>query len=323
MMNAAAFNDAAPEAIRQAASILSTGGLVAFPTETVYGLGADATNDHAVAAIFEAKARPRFNPLIVHVTDKNAGAAIAEWSELADRLATTFWPGPLTMILRRKAGCGISRLVSTGSETVALRAPAHPVAIALLESAGLPVAAPSANPAGKISPTTADHVRNGLDGRVDMILDGGACPVGVESTVIDLTGEPPTLLRPGGLARSEIEAALGERLNAGCPPSAEGHGVRSPGQLESHYAPRHPLRLNAHHVATDEALLAFGPIPLHGAKVTQNLSPTGNLTEAAANLFAMMHDLDDQDIAGIAVMPIPSTGLGEAMCDRLKRAATS
>lgn len=309
----------AAAALRRAASALRSGGLVAFPTETVYGLGADATNDHAVAAIFEAKARPHFNPLIVHITGPDAGAAIAEWSDLADRLTTRFWPGPLTLILRRRPECGISKLVSAGGETIALRAPAHPLAAALLAETNLPIAGPSANRSGRISPTTADHVRQDLGDQVDMILDGGTCPVGVESTVLDIAGDRPALLRPGGIARSDIETVIGSPLAN--PPPVAGGDLRSPGQLESHYAPRHRLRLNARDVAVDEALLAFGPAPLAGARITANLSPSGDLTEAAANLFSMLHDLDREEIAGIATMPIPSTGLGEAICDRLRRAA--
>ena len=200
------------QAVRRAAAALRSGRLVAFPTETVYGLGADATDDRAVASIFEAKARPRFNPLIVHVADSTAGAAIAEWSGLADRLAARFWPGPLTLILRRRSRSGISELVSAGGGTIALRAPAHALARALLQAAERPIAAPSANRSGRISPTTADHVRQSLGDRVDMILDGGACPVGVESTVLDLTGARPALLRPGGLARADIETVIGGRL---------------------------------------------------------------------------------------------------------------
>ena len=301
--------------------MLRDGGLVAFPTETVYGLGADATNDRAVASIFEAKARPTFNPLIVHVTDRAAAAAIVPWSDLAERLATRFWPGPLTLILRRKSDCRISRLVSAGGETIALRVPLHPLANGLLEAAGLPIAAPSANPAGKISPTTAEHVKSGLGDRVDMILDGGACPVGVESTVLDITGDHPRLLRPGGLPRAEIEAVIGQELVDTTATIDSQPSLRSPGQLESHYAPDRPVRLNAEDVDSDEALLAFGPAPLKGAKLTANLSERGDLTEAAANLFAMMHALDAPTVSGIAVMPIPKIGLGEAICDRLKRSS--
>lgn len=321
MIDFAIADEAAVSAVREAAEVLRSGGLVAFPTETVYGLGAAATNDHAVALIFEAKGRPRFNPLIVHVTDPSAAAAIAEWPDLADRLAARFWPGPLTLILRRRNESGISKLASAGGETIALRAPAHPLARALLLEADLPIAAPSANQAGRISPTTADHVRQGLGDRVDVILDGGACPVGVESTVLDVTGERPALLRPGGLARHDIEAAIGETLVSNEAGGDTKGKPRSPGQLASHYAPRHRLRLNARDVAADEALLAFGSAPLKGASVIANLSETGNLTEAAANLFSMLHHLDRQDVAGIAAMPVPSIGLGEAICDRLKRAA--
>jgi len=309
-------------AVSKAATVLHQGGLVAFPTETVYGLGADATCDRAVAAIFEAKARPRFNPLIVHVAGANAARTLAAWSDLADRLATRFWPGPLTMILRRREACGLSRLVSAGGETVAIRVPSHPLAQRLLRVTGLPIAAPSANRAGKISPTTADHVRQSLGAGVATVLDGGACPVGVESTVLDVTGDQPLILRPGGLARADIEAVIGKIGNvADQHIAADGSPLRSPGQLQSHYAPHHRLRLNAETVAADEALLAFGPMPLAGAAFTMNLSERGDLGEAAANLFAMLHFLDRQDVAGIAAMTIPSIGLGEAICDRLRRAA--
>ena len=312
---------AAAKAVKRAAQVLQDGGLVAFPTETVYGLGADATNDRAVARIFEAKARPRFNPLIVHVTDRDAAARLVAWSDLAERLANRFWPGPLTLILRQLQNGCISKLVSAGGQTVALRVPSHPLASALLKAAGLPIAAPSANPAGKISPTMAAHVKSGLGDRVDMILDGGACSVGVESTVLDISGDRPHLLRPGGLMRAEIEAVIGYELTRA--PSTN-HGdelLRSPGQLESHYAPNRPVRLNATDVGNDEALLAFGPTPLEGARMTANLSERGDLTEAAANLFAMMHDLDRPEVSGIAIMPIPNVGLGEAILDRLKRAS--
>ena len=224
-------------------------------------------------------------------------------------------------MLRRRSESGISKLASAGGDTIALRAPAHPVARALLEATGLAVAAPSANRAGSISPTTADHVRQSLGNRVDLILDGGACPVGVESTVLDLTGDRPALLRPGGLARSEIEATIGGSLADGVTGAGENVGLRSPGLLKSHYAPRHPLRLHADNVAADEGLLAFGPTPLEGARITLNLSESGDLTEAAANLFSMMHHLDRQEITGIAAMPVPRRGLGEAICDRLERAS--
>ncbi len=305
-----------------AAAKIRHGKLVAFPTETVYGLGADATNDLAVAAIFDAKGRPRFNPLIVHVADQRDAASLSTWPPLAATLAAHFWPGPITMIVNRRDNNGLSLLVSAGSDTVALRMPDHPLALALLRLAGRPVAAPSANPAGRISPTMADHVAVGLGDRVDLILDGGTCPIGVESTVVDLTGSKPRLLRPGGLTRETIETAIGHALLDPQQETAKDESpLLSPGQLSSHYAPRHRVRLNAEMVAPDEGLLAFGPNPIAGATCTFNLSPKGDLREAAAHLFAMLHDLDRRDIAGIAVMPIPSAGLGEAIVDRLKRAA--
>jgi L-threonylcarbamoyladenylate synthase len=305
--------------IGQAAEALRRGALVAFPTETVYGLGALAGDDRAVARLFAAKGRPRFNPLIVHVTDRAAAAPLARWNKLADRLAARFWPGPLTLILERADDAPLSPLVSAGGPTVGLRAPAHPVAQALLRATALPVAAPSANPAGRTSPTTADHVAAGLGERIDLIVDGGPCPVGVESTVLDVTTDPPRLLRPGGVTREALEAVIG-RLAA---PASDEEALqpRSPGRLPSHYAPRLPLRLDATSVAGDEALLAFGPAPLRGAAVTVNLSPKGDLEEAAANLFAMLHALDRPGLRAIAVMPIPGRGLGEAIRDRLARAA--
>jgi L-threonylcarbamoyladenylate synthase len=305
--------------IEQAAMALRAGRLVAFPTETVYGLGAVATNDRAVAAIFAAKGRPRFNPLIVHVTDVAAARALVRWSHAADRLAARFWPGALTMVLPRAEGCPLSLLVSAGGDTVGLRAPAHPVAQALLAATVLPVAAPSANRAGQVSPTTADHVEAGLGDRIDLIVDGGACPIGVESTVLDLTCAPPRLLRPGGVTREQLEAAIGALAR---PDAAAGTApLRSPGQLASHYAPARPLRLDVAAVAADEALLAFGPQPLQGAATTLNLSERGDLEEAAANLFAMLRALDRPEHRAIAVMPIPAVGLGEAIRDRLIRAA--
>ena len=304
--------------IERAAEALRAGRLVAFPTETVYGLGALATDDAAVAAIFAAKRRPRFNPLIAHITGAAAAEPLALWSEAAARLAARFWPGPLTLVLPRAPDSPLSLPMSAGSATVALRAPSHPVAQALLAATGLPVAAPSANPAGRTSPTTADHVEAGLGGRIDLIVDAGPCPVGIESTVLDLTADPPRLLRPGGLPRAMIEADIGA-LATGPAPQAD--GLPAPGQLASHYAPDRPLRLDARDVAPDEALLAFGPHPWPGAALTLNLSESGDATEAAANLFAMLHQLDRPGVRAIAVMPIPDTGLGEAIRDRLQRAA--
>ena len=320
MNNRTAADDLDPP-VQKAAQCLRNGGLVAFPTETVYGLGADATNDKAVARIFEAKARPRFNPLIVHVADPTAAAAIAVWSDLADELASRFWPGPLSLILERKDGAQISPLVSAGGKTIALRAPKHPLAEALLREAALPVAGPSANPAGRISPTTAAHVEAGLGERVDMILDGGPCKVGVESTVLDLTGDHALLLRPGGLSRRDLEAVIGKPILSPRQQADQDKDLRSPGRLLSHYAPNHRLRLNAKDVEADEALLAFGRHSIEGAAITLNLSRSGDMVEAAANLFSMLHRLDREDVRQIAVMPIPKTGLGEAIWDRLTRAA--
>jgi len=298
-------------AIERAAAILRDGGLVAFPTETVYGLGADATNGNAVAAIFAAKQRPQFNPLIVHVRDRAEAEALVEFTPRARALAEAFWPGALTLVLPRKSDCPLSLLVSAGLDTVALRVPSHPVASALIAAAGKPIAAPSANVSGHVSPTTAAHVAEELGDKVDFILDGGSTAIGIESTVIGFEGDTPVLLRPGGVARDAIERVTGPLAN----PSDT--TIQSPGQLESHYAPRAKLRLNARDAQPGEALLAFGP-PGSGAAL--NLSPAGDLNEAAANLFAMLRTLD-RTADTIAVMPIPDDGLGEAINDRLLRAA--
>jgi L-threonylcarbamoyladenylate synthase len=300
---------ATPEAIIQAAKILTDGGLVAFPTETVYGLGADATNGEAVAGIFAAKGRPRFNPLIVHVTDIEQAQQHGEFNPAARRLAQMFWPGALTLVLPRRAQTRLSHLVSAGLDTVALRVPSHPVAQQLLLRSGHPIAAPSANVSGKVSATTAAHVAESLGGKIDFILDGGAAALGLESTVIGFENDLPVLLRPGAIARDEIEALVG-------PLAAADGTIRSPGQLESHYAPRAGLRLNADAVRPGETLLGFGAVT--GA--SRNLSPRGDLKEAAANLFAMLRELDNS-AAFIAVSPIPMSGLGEAINDRLQRAA--
>ena len=300
---------ATPETIAQAAKILTDGGLVAFPTETVYGLGADATNGEAVAGIFAAKGRPRFNPLIVHVTDIEQGQQHGEFNTIAIRLAQAFWPGALTLVLPRRAQTKLSHLVSAGLDTVALRVPSHSVARELLLRAGRPIAAPSANVSGKVSATTAAHVADSLSGKIDFLLDGGAAALGLESTVIGFENGLPVLLRPGAIARDEIEALVG--------PLATADGtIRSPGQLESHYAPRARLRLNAEAARPGETLLGFGAVT--GA--SRNLSPRGDLKEAAANLFAMLRELDNS-AALIAVSPIPMSGLGEAINDRLQRAA--
>ena len=303
-------------AIAEAARVLRGGGLVAFPTETVYGLGADATNGRAVARIFEAKGRPQFNPLIVHVASLAEAERHAVFNETARKLLVAFWPGALTLVLPRVHGCSLSELVSAGLDTVALRIPSHPVALNLLGAADRPIAAPSANASGRITATTAQHVADSLGDRVDLILDGGATTLGLESTVIGFDGERPLLLRAGAITRQDIEAI-------GRPLSAPLNGkVQSPGQLASHYAPRAALRLDAMTVKPDEVLLAFGPLVPLGARKTLNLSATGDLKEAAANLFAMLHALDASGAATIAVMPVPNSGLGEAINDRLQRAAS-
>jgi L-threonylcarbamoyladenylate synthase len=297
--------------LARAAQILRDGGLVAFPTETVYGLGGDATNSRAVAAIYEAKGRPRFNPLIVHVADLAMAERFARFDARARALAAAFWPGPLTLVLPLADGAGLSPLVTADLDSVAIRIPAHPVAQALIRAFGGPLAAPSANPSGKVSPTRADHVAQGLAGRIAAILDGGPCAVGVESTILGLTGEA-ALLRPGGIALEALEALIG--------PVAlhqPGDGITAPGQLASHYAPAAPLRLNAQ-PEPDEVHIGFGPGP-----ATLNLSPGADLAEAAANLFHMLREADR--LAGptgrISAAPIPDHGLGRAINDRLRRAS--
>jgi L-threonylcarbamoyladenylate synthase len=306
--------------IAEAARLIRAGELVAFPTETVYGLGGDATNERAVARIFEAKGRPQFNPLISHVLDAGEAQRLVQWNESAEKLAAKFWPGPLTLVLPRTKDSPIALLATAGLDSAAIRAPAHPVAQALIRAAGRPIAAPSANRSGAVSPTRAEHVAESLGGRVKLILDGGPCEVGLESTVLDLTTTTPTLLRPGGATREAIEAVIGPVALSDAIPSGDS-ARKSPGQLDSHYAPARPVRLNATSVAGDEALLAFGLRPPAGARQVLNLSPDGDLAEAAANLFAHLRALDQPDNARIAVMPIPQTGLGLAINDRLRRAA--
>jgi L-threonylcarbamoyladenylate synthase len=306
--------------IAEAARLILEGGLVAFPTETVYGLGGDATNERAVAAIFEAKGRPHFNPLISHVLGPDEAKRLVRWSDTADKLAAHFWPGPLTLVLPRAKDSPIALLATAGLDTVAVRAPAHSMAQALIRAVGRPLAGPSANRSGAVSPTRAEHVAESLGDRVKMILDGGPCAVGLESTVLDLTTAAPTLLRPGGATREAIEAVIGPIALSDAIPSGDS-ARKSPGQLESHYAPARPVRLNASTVTADEGLLAFGPDVPPGALLTLNLSPRGELAEAAANLFVMLRALDRPDIGRIAVMPIPQTGLGLAINDRLRRAA--
>jgi L-threonylcarbamoyladenylate synthase len=308
--------DPTPATIAKAARLLREGRLVAFPTETVYGLGADARNDGAVASIFAAKGRPEFNPLIVHVHDQAQADAFGVLDARARALAARFWPGALTLVVPRRKDSGISWLATAGLESIALRCPAHPIARQLLAVFGGPIAAPSANRSGTVTATTARHVAESLGHAVDLIIDGGPTPHGLESTIVGLTEARPTLLRPGAIARAEIEAVCGP-LAA---PGDDARAPHSPGRLRSHYAPSKRLRLNVHEVQPGEALLAFGP-PLPGASRVLNLSATGDLKEAAANLFAMLRQLDREDEAGIAVMPIPAHGLGEAINDRLQRAA--
>lgn len=315
--------------INRCALLLREGGLVAFPTETVYGLGADATNDRAVASIFEAKGRPSFNPVIVHYPDKNAAAADVVFNAKAELLASLFWPGPLTMILPRRDSSGVSLLCSAGLPTLAVRCPSHPVARKLIKELGRAIAAPSANASGTLSPTTPQHVFESLGDKSGFILAGGKAEVGLESTVVDLSGDVPVLLRPGAVTLEDLKMNLGEVL---VEMEAVGDAPKSPGQLLKHYAPKTPLRLRAVDVKKGEALLAFGSLRFMGvegggyAKDIQsdgllNLSEQGDLGEAAANLFSMLHRLDAGGFKGIAVMDIPETGLGLAINDRLRRAA--
>lgn len=302
---------ATPEGIDNAARILRQGGLVSFPTETVYGLGADATNDLAVARIFEAKGRPSFNPLIAHVADVEAAKRYVNWSDTAQKLADAFWPGPLSLVLPLKSDCGISGLVTAGLSSLAVRVPSHPVARDLLVAFGGPVAAPSANPSGRISPTNAAHVIEGLGGKVDAVVDGGNCSVGLESTIIGLLDQP-ALFRPGGVSVEAVEAVLGCRLMQDTSPDT----LLAPGQMTSHYAPGASVRLNATDWQEGELRLGFGDVACD-----LNLSEAGDLVEAAANLFRHLHALDRTEGDRIAVSPIPDTGLGRAINDRLKRAA--
>jgi L-threonylcarbamoyladenylate synthase len=303
-------------AIIRAAHLLRAGRLVAFPTETVYGLGADATSDRAVAGIYAAKRRPRHNPLIIHVASLAEARRFARFDARAEALARAFWPGPLTLVLGRRAGAPLSRLVGAGLRTVAIRVPDDRVALDLLRRAGRPLAAPSANCSGRVSPTRAAHVRLSLGGRVSMILDGGPCRVGVESTVLDVSGPQARLLRPGGVPLEALEALIGP-IEFDSATAGEARPA-SPGRMLSHYAPQRPVRPGATEPRAGEAYLAFGRT---NQPATLNLSTTGNLAEAAANLFAMLQALDRPEFSAIAVAPIPQRGLGRAINDRLKRAA--
>ena len=304
------------DAIAAAAACLAQGGLVAFPTETVYGLGADAGNGEAIARLYAAKGRPAFNPLIAHVADSQAARRLAVFDDAAARLAAAFWPGPLTLVLPKRPDCRVADLALAGLDSVAVRVPAHPVASALLKAFGGPVVAPSANRSGHVSPTDAAHVLHDLRGRIDLIIDSGPCTVGVESTIVACLGEP-TLLRPGGLPREDIERALNRALAI---PAVADEAPLAPGMLSSHYAPKARLRLDAQAPRADEALLAFGPAPAFSGP-TLNLSTRGDLIEAATNLFSHLRALDASGAKSIAVMPVPHDGLGEAINDRLARAA--
>ncbi len=297
--------------LERAAEFLRAGGLVAFPTETVYGLGADALDDRAVAGIYAAKGRPSFNPLIVHVADMPGASKHCNFTSSAKRLAAAFWPGALTLVLPLQPGGNMSKLVTAGMDTLAVRVPDHPAARALLQAFDGPIAAPSANPSGRVSPTRADHVITGLGGVINAVIDGGDCPVGLESTIVSCVGEP-TLLRAGGIPLEALAQCLGYPLAAIKDPAMP----IAPGQLASHYAPQGKVRLNAPYADEGEVLLGFGQVDTE-----LNLSPSGDLVEAAARLFACLHQLDAMGATAIAVSPIPDYGLGRAINDRLRRAA--
>ncbi len=300
--------------VNRAATILSAGGLVAFPTETVYGLGADARNGHAVASVYAAKGRPSFNPLIVHVADLDTAKRYAGFNDLALSLAAEFWPGPLTLVLPLTKNHDLSELVTAGLDSVAIRIPQHPVAQALLNAFNGPLAAPSANPSGRISPTQAAHVIADMNGKINAVLDGGNCTVGLESTILKIEGSKVSLLRAGGVSVEQITNVLGQGIATSSDPKTP----QSPGQLKSHYAPKAQVRLNVGAVKDHEVLLGFGP---DCADAALNLSPTGDLIEAAANLFSYLRKMDALALDGIAISPIPMSGLGLAINDRLKRAA--
>ena len=302
------------ETIEEAATLLCAGALVSFPTETVYGLGANALDDGAVAGIYAAKDRPSFNPLIVHVPDNETARRYALLSDLAERVAAALWPGPLSLVLPRTKGCPLSKLVSAGLDTVAIRVPASAPARRLLVASGVPIAGPSANKSGQLSPTEARHVANGFGDEVALVLDGGACVVGLESTVLDLSTETPTLLRAGGVTHETLEELISAPVAVA---GVDDTAPKSPGMMSRHYAPHTPLRMNASEMKRGEALLGFG-----GSKdAVADLSPAGDLVEAAANLFRMLHEIDGGGYAGIAVASIPESGLGRAINDRLRRAA--
>ncbi|MBN9564858.1 MAG: threonylcarbamoyl-AMP synthase [Alphaproteobacteria bacterium] len=301
---------------KEAVKKLKAGKVIVFPTETVYGLGADASNDSAVASVYEIKNRPTFNPLIIHYSSIDLAKKDAVFNENASKLAAAFWPGPLTLVLQKKISANISLLATAGLDTVAIRIPSHPLALELLDEFGGPIAAPSANPSGYVSPTSIEHVKKMFHQTPLPILDGGSCTVGLESTIIDLSDEVPILLRPGGITEEKITRLIGPLAQ-----KAGSKQIKSPGQQLSHYAPKIPLRMKATYVRPKEAYLGFGKHEYDQGAHLLNLSPKGDLIEAAANLFAMLHELDDPIYDGIAVAPIPETGLGVAINDRLKRAA--
>jgi len=307
--------------LAEAGRLLADGKLVAFPTETVYGLGADATEAQAIARLYAAKGRPQFNPLIAHVATPEDAEKLAELPALARKLAKAFWPGPMTLVVPVPPDCPVCELARAGLPSLAIRVPDHPVARTILAAAGRPIAAPSANRSGHVSPSEAAHVANDLDGIIEAIVDGGPCPIGVESTILGCLDGEVTLLRPGGLARERIEALLGLRLENAS--NADAGAPLAPGRLSSHYAPTHRLRLDTKAVGPGEACLAFGPELLPGTapERTLNLSPRGDMAEAAANLYGYLRRLDSLPVVGIAVAPIPAVGLGEAILDRLARAA--
>lgn len=308
------------DTLQVAGGHLRANGLVAFPTETVYGLGGDATSERAVAAIFELKGRPRFNPLIIHVSDLKMAETLAVFDRRSRYLAQRQWPGPLTLILKKRPDCPVSQLATCGLDTVALRVPDHPIALALIAAAKRPLAGPSANKSGGVSPTSAEHVDREFGRSLAMVLDGGPCRIGVESTVLDLTRTPAAILRPGGVTAETISAAIGELADP-VPSPDQPAAPRSPGQLKSHYAPTLKLRLDPTEAQPGEALLSFGPHALEGFAAEINLSERGDLLEAATRLFASLRELDRPEFSGIAAMTVPERGLGLAINDRLRRAA--
>ncbi len=300
--------------LQRARLAIQAGDIVAFSTETVYGLGADATNNQAVAKIFKTKGRPRFNPLIVHVLNENDAKNLVSWNTAANKLSRAFWPGPLTLVLPRLPGCKVSLLASAGLDTLAIRVPSHNLARKLLSSTDCPIAAPSANKFGRMSPTTALHVDEEFGPELTLILDGGPCALGLESTVVDLTTKRPVLLRPGSITNEEIGTVIGPIATA-----TQHSKIKSPGMLDRHYAPKASLRLNVNAPVDGEVLVGFGPLAPDGAV---NLSPTGDLLEAATNFFSTLRELDSAGNKKLAIMPIPTSGLGFAINDRLKRAAS-